>query len=690
MLWAIFPQAIFTPNQRSVHTNVKLHSRTLHSEIHVLIDSGATENFITPDVIEFFNIPTFKLPKPRTICNVDGTKNSIGEVTKATNLDISYKGKRDVHIFYVIDLENDHMLLGMPFMAATDPDMDWTKGEIYGMIIAASSNAHKWIPDRDKKVHKPFHNRMIGTGYKLQDEPSAGHLQFFNFEPDDYTFIRQTTISTKLAADATNKEEIKWQDLMPAEYHKYGKVFSNEEAQHFPASRPWDHTIDLIPEAPATLNCKVYPLAPGQQKALDKFLDEHLKKGYIRCSKSPYASPFFFVGKKDGKKLRPTQDYHALNNLTMRNTYPLPLIKELINQLVKKEWFTKFDIRWGYNNVCIKDGDQWKAAFKTNRELFEPMVMYFGLTNSPVMFQTIMDKTFKEEMATGNVVIYIDNILIATPGSLNYHKRKVAQILEKLQEHNLFLKPEKCHFHKREVEYLGVIVGKGQAKMDPVKVQGLTDWPTPTNLKELCSFLGFGNYYKDFINGYSHVAQPLYELTKKNIQWHWNDQADYAFKTLKSVFTAYPVLRNPDLNKRYILDTDASQFAVGATLSQHFSDRVHPIAFFSKSLLPAERNYDIYDQELLAIIYAIKAFRHLLLGAQQKFLIRTNHENLKYFKSLQKITTCQARWNTFLQDYDFEITHIPGKNNTIADILSQRKDFEEGVNPTPSITILPE
>jgi hypothetical protein len=316
--------------------------------------------------------------------------------------------------------------------------------------------------------------------------------------------------------------------------------------------------------------------------------------------------------------------------------------------------------------------------------------MYFGLTNSPATFQTMMDKTFKEEIATGDVVIYMDDILIATSRSLNYHKHKVVLILGKLQAHDLFLKPEKCHFHKREVEYLGVIVGKGQVKMDPVKVQGLADWPTPTNLKELRSFLGFRNYYKDFINGYSCVARPLHELTKKSVQWHWNDQADHAFKTLKSAFTAYPVLKNPDPNKHYILDTDASQFAVGATLSQHFSDGVHPIAFFSKSLLPAERNYNIYDRELLAIIYAIKAFRHLLLGAQQKFLIRTDHKNLKYFKSPQKITARQARWNTFLQDYDFEITHIPGKNNTVADLLSQRKDFEGGVNPSPSITILPE
>jgi hypothetical protein len=281
MLRAIFPQAIFISNQRSVHANIKLHSRTLHSKVSALIDSGATENFVTPEVIEFFNIPTFMLPKPRTIHNVDRTKNSIGQVTEAANLNISYNGKHDVHIFYIIDLGNNHMLLGMPFMAATNPNIDWTKREIYGTIITTSSNTHKWIPDRDKKVHKLFWKSMIGTGYKPLDKPLAGYLQFFNFEPDNYTFIQQTITSTKLAANATNKEEIKWQDLVPVEYHKYGKVFSNEEVQCFPTSHPWDHAIDLIPEVPTTLNCKVYPLAPGQQKALDEFLNKHFKKGYI-------------------------------------------------------------------------------------------------------------------------------------------------------------------------------------------------------------------------------------------------------------------------------------------------------------------------------------------------------------------------------------------------------------------------
>jgi hypothetical protein len=201
--------------------------------------------------------------------------------------------------------------------------------------------------------------------------------------------------------------------------------------------------------------------------------------------------------------MRPVQDYCVLNNFTIHNNYPLPLIKELISQLVGKQWFTKFDIRWGYNNIQMKEGDEWKAVFKTNRGLFEPLVMFFGLTNSPATFQMMMNSIFREEIAPGDVIIYMDNILIATTRNLKSHSNLVTHVLKKLQDNDLFLRLEKCHFHKEKVEYLRVIVGKGQVKMDPIKVQAITDWPTPTNLSELCSFLGFGNYYKDFIPEYS-------------------------------------------------------------------------------------------------------------------------------------------------------------------------------------------
>jgi RNase H-like domain found in reverse transcriptase/Reverse transcriptase (RNA-dependent DNA polymerase) len=247
--------------------------------------------------------------------------------------------------------------------------------------------------------------------------------------------------------------------------------------------------------------------------------------------------------------------------------------------------------------------------------------MFFGLTNSPATFQTMMDAIFREEVASEDIIIYMDDILIATTGNLTQHCDKVAQILKKLQDNDLFLKPEKCQFHKQEVKYLGIIVGKGQVKMDPVKVKGIMDWPVPTNVSELRSFLGFGNYYKNFIPSYSRITRPLHDLTKKNTSWLWEVSQDNAFQLLKDLFMTYPILRNPDPTKLYILDTDTSKYAIGAVLSQDYPDGRHPIAYFSKSLLDAETNYDIYDRELLVIIKAVTAFRYLLLGAQEPFII---------------------------------------------------------------------
>jgi len=673
MIRAIFPSDAFVPKQRSIKAKVQMFTSKVAAEARALIDSGATENFISPSFISRYSIPTHSLSKPKIVRNVDGTKNRNGNIEELVNFEIAYlkingQLKRKMQTFLILDLGEDDMILGYPFLQATNPEINWTEGNIKGTLWASTED----IAEVRKSTNPD----------KPESKTKAKVDQFKQW-------IKRTTVATQLAIRKAPKQDLPWHKQVPKEYHKYHKVFSEEAAQRFPKTKPWDHAIDLQPDAPKTLDCKLYPLAPGEQDSLDLFLKDHLRKGYIRPSKSPYSSPFFFIKKKDGK-LRPVQDYCKLNEWTVQNKYPLPLIKELIAKLLNKTWFTKFDVRWGYNNVRIKDGDQWKAAFKTNKGLFEPMVMFFGLTNSPATFQTMMDDIFRSEIALGYVIIYMDDILIATQGDLKDHQKHVAYILNVLQQHDLYLKPEKCSFHKKEVEYLGVIVGNGKVKMDPIKVQALTDWPQPTTLKQLRSFLGFGNYYKDFIKDYSQLARPLHEMTKKNVKYDWQEPQQQAFETLKHKFTSYPVLRNPDPNKRFILDTDASAHAVGASLSQEFDDGFHPTAYFSKSLIAPERNYDIYDRELLSIIYAVKAFRYLLLGAKHKFLIRSDHNNLKYFRSAKRITPRQARWTEFLQDYDFELEHFPGKSNTIADLLSRKYDLNEGVNINENVTVLPE
>ena len=347
------------------------------------------------------------------------------------------------------------------------------------------------------------------------------------------------------------------------------------------------------------------------------------------------ASPFFFVKKKDGK-LRPVQDYRKLNEMTIKNRYPLPLISELIDKLTGAKYYSKMDVRWGYNNIRIKEGDEWKAAFRTNRGLFEPLVMFFGLTNSPATFQTMMNDIFREEIAEGWVVIYMDDILVFSKDKKE-HQEQVKRILKKLRQHQLSLKAEKCYFEKEEIEFLGLIITETGIQMDPHKVKAITEWPTPTTKRELQQFLGFVNFYRRFVKGFAKIAKPLTKLTGNN-EWKWTEIQQTAFVELKREITSERTLIIPQPGKPFRMETDASDFAVAAILSQEDNEGVwKPVAFMSKSLNDAERNYEIYDKEMLAMMKGFYEWAHYLKGNEATTEVLTDHQNLTYFRQPQNL-----------------------------------------------------
>jgi transposase InsO family protein len=508
--------------------------------------------------------------------------------------------------------------------------------------------------------------------------------------------IRATsTISQRLAeafkrnSEPTRSDESTTdpREGVPDYLRDFDDVFAKESFDVLPNPKPWDHAIELIPgEKPS--GCKVYPLSPSEQKELDVFIKENLESGRIRPSKSPMASPVFFIKKKDGS-LRLVQDYRALNSITVKNKYPLPLIPELITKLRGAKYFTKLDVRWGFNNVRMKEGDEWKAAFRTNRGLFEPLVMFFGLTNSPATFQTMMDDIFRELVIEGVVVVYLDDILIFTE-SIEEHRKVTRRVMEILAEHKLFLKAAKCEFEKTTVEYLGVIISHNSVEMDPVKIAGVADWPAPTNKKEVQSFLGFANFYRRFIQDFSHHARPLFDLTKKEVKWKWTEEEQSAFDSLKGAVTSAPILASPDSSRSFRIEADSSDFATGAVLSQQslVDNKWHPVAFLSKSLSPVERNYEIHDKEMLAIIRAMEEWRHFLEGAEHQFEVWTDHKNLEYFMTAKKLNRRQARWSLFLARFDFVLHHRPGKSMGKSDALSRRSDHGTGSDDNSNITLL--
>jgi hypothetical protein len=306
---------------------------------------------------------------------------------------------------------------------------------------------------------------------------------------DPHHFVHaSSTVSGRLAeAFAKDSEPKGFEDIVPTSLHTYANVFSKTAFDSLPECRKWDHAIELE-RKPSPAFRKVYPMTLTEQTEMDTFLEEALATGCIRQSKSPLGAPVFFIKKKDGK-LRFVQDYRALNAITRKNRYPLPLIDDLIHRLKNARYFTKLDVRWGYNNVRIREGDEWKAAFHTNRGLFEPLVMYFGLTNSPATFQTMMNGIFQDLITEGVVSMFIFT------NSLEEHWRIICLVSDRMCKHKLYLQPEKCEFEKVRIEYLSIIISHNKVEMDPVKIAGVADWPTPSNKKEIQSFVGFVNFY---------------------------------------------------------------------------------------------------------------------------------------------------------------------------------------------------
>jgi len=279
----------------------------------------------------------------------------------------------------------------------------------------------------------------------------------------------------------------------------------------------------------------------------------------------------------------------------------------------------------------IKEGDEWKAAFMTPEGSFEPTVMFFGLTNSPATFQAMMNELLRDLINTGKVAVFIDNVIVGTETE-EEHDELVVEVVKRLEENNLYVKLEKCEWKVREVEFLGVVIGPEEIRMEKEKVKGVLEWPTSKCVKDVQKFLGLANYYRRFIEGFATVARPLYDLVKKDKKWDWTERQEKAFQELKERFTKEPVLAAPDIDKKMRMEVDTLDYVMGGVLSMECKDGLwKPVAFLSKSLNKTERNYEIYDKEMLAIVRGLEAWRYLLEGAQCKFEIWTDHKNLEYF-----------------------------------------------------------
>jgi hypothetical protein len=465
---------------------------------------------------------------------------------------------------------------------------------------------------------------------------------------------------------------------VPAEYHDYLDIFSKSQSDELPPMRTTaNHKIDLVDDAkPEDLGYSpLYKMSLEELTACKKYIEEHLKKGFIESSNAPWAAPILFARKHDGG-LRFCVDYRKLNAITKKDRYPLPLIEETLARISKAKFFTKIDIRQAFHRVRITPGDEDLTTFRTRYGAYRYKVLPFGLTNGPSTFQRFINETmmgYLDDFCSA----YIDDILIFSD-TLEEHHDHVKKVLQRLRDAGLQADIKKCEFHVRETKYLGFIVGVNGVAVDPEKISVVRDWEEPTTVRGVQSFLGFCNFYRKFVRNYGRIAKPLNNLTKKGEAYLWTDDCQIAFDDLKQALLTAPILRHFsfDADVETKVDTDSSDGVVAGALLQRREGEEdwHPVAFYSETMQGAEHNYPIHDKELMAVVRALICWRAELIGLPRPFTVITDNQALEFFSTKRLLNLRQAGWAEIMAQYHFTITYRPGKENVLADALSRKSE----------------
>ena len=584
---------------------------------------------------------------PFTVELADGRKKEVKDEIKINKLELETYYTSGITA-QVLDLQRYDAILGKPWLYHTNPSINWRENTLafkYGsrnINIKASKN----------KTTEPECHSIFISRQQLAKTPSNEEL-----------FAICTTIISEETKDQSRTLEEK--TILNEFKEVFPKVLSNQ----LPPQRNVDHAIDLIPgsEPPSR---STYRLSYVEMDELKKQLADLLAKGFIKPSTSPFGAPVLFVHKKEGT-LRLCVDYRALNKITIKNRYPLPRIEELMDHLAGAKYFSKIDLYSGYHQIRIKKEDTHKTAFHTRYGHYEFLVLPFGLTNASATFMTLMNDIFREYLDEF-VIVYLDDILIYSK-TKEEHLKHLRLVLKTLKEHKLYAKLKKCELVRQKVEYTGHYISAEGITVDPRKISTIKDWPAPTNVSEVRSFLGLASYYRKFVPGFSAVATPLTSLLHKDKHFQWTSSEQEAFNTLKKKLTTTPVLLLPDPNKPFTITTDTSDFAIGAVLTQDQGKGEQPVTYESRKLSPAEQNYPIHEKELLAIVHAIRLWRMYLEG--RRFTVITDHASLEYIKTQNNLSRRQARWLETLQANDFEVKYRPGKINVVANALSRQSQL---------------
>jgi hypothetical protein len=595
---------------------------------NALIDTGSTHNFFSPQAAQSAEIQ-FQQNTGARVMVANGDRVPCSGIGK----DIEIKIGQDIFTInaYSIPLDGFDMILGVSFLKPLRSIlMDFDD-----LVMAFNYNGKRVL--------------WKGLGSERADIPSTAHLHTIRQQEDH---------------------------VLDQLLHSFDDVFS--EPKGLPPSRPCDHRIHLKPNtAPVAVHPYRYPQL--QKNELEDQCSKMLAQGIIRPSTSPFSAPVLLVKKHDNS-WRFCVDYRALNDATIKDKFPIPVVEELLDELNGAKFFTKLDLRSGYHQVRVHPEDIDKTAFRTHHGHFEFLVMPFGLSNAPSTFQALMNSVLGPFLRKF-VLVFFDDILIYSH-SWTEHMQHLKTILNVLLANHLHVKHSKCSFATSTVSYLGHVISDHGVAMDETKVEAVQSWPTPRSVRGLRGFLGLAGYYRRFIQNFGTIAAPLTQLLKKN-SFQWNEAATASFFDLKKALTAAPVLQLPDFEQCFTVECDASGSGFGAVLHQGKG----PVAFFSKQFAPRHLKVAAYERELIGLVQAVRHWRPYLWGRQ--FSVKTDHYALKFMLDQRLSTIPQHQWISKLFGYDFTVEYRPGRLNTVADALSRRDTEELSIHSisTPSFQL---
>ncbi|XP_031108696.1 uncharacterized protein LOC116013188 [Ipomoea triloba] len=634
---------------------IKLLGAVEKQQIVILVDSGSTHSFLDPKLLTQLRIEPERA-HPLKVTAANGEQLVCDSISRKLKWHI--QGEEFVKDFRLLRLGGCDMVLGMDWVDlfapiqhhTRPPGISFHKEGKRVLLKGLTRKACKLQAVSRKEVKK--WQKCGVQGFLIQCEG----------------LVKEGSECVCMAA--TVQTEFKELTELIQEFQE---LFEEPKSQ--PPRREHDHSIPLIPGA-SPVNVRPYRYSFDQKNTIEEMVKEMLKTGVITESVSPFASPVLLVPKKDNT-WRFCIDYRALNNITIKNKFPIPMVEDLFSELEGSKYFTKMDLRAGYHQVRMKKGEEYKTAFRTHQGLYEFRVMPFGLTNAPATFQALMNHVFKP-LLRKSVLVFFDDILVYS-SDLGTHWSHLKEVLQLMRKHKLLAKLSKCSFAKKEVEYLGHIISEDGLHTDPSKLKAVAEWPKPVLVKGLRGFLGLTGYYRRFIKAYGIISRPLICMLKKN-SFQWNEEAEIAFEKLKQALCSSPVLTLPNFNKLFIVEADACHRGMGAVLMQE----ERPIAYYSKAFGEKHLGLSIYEKEYMAIINAVEKWRSYLLG--RHFIISTDHHSLKFLLEQKIITATQQRGLSKLLGLHYTIQYKKGTENCVADALSRRgRDQEAELSSISSI-----